>query len=70
MADVVVRRHVYVGMPVMGSYDVFLDDVKIGTVRRNDGVSTGYFGRWHVGTTWFSTRKEAVDYLVKKRRKV
>jgi hypothetical protein len=53
------------GEVIDGEYDVWLDGKEIGTVRRHDHVSRGYWGRWSVGTKYYTdTRADAIAYVV------
>jgi hypothetical protein len=48
-----------------GDYDVRLDGVEIGTVRKGGSHALAYYP-WTVGKQSFATRRDAVEFLVRR----
>ena len=67
MTTKIVKAYYDDGDEIEGVYTVLLDGDAIGEVRRDDSVSKTYWGRWNAGRMGFETRKEAVDYLIKRK---
>lgn len=59
----IVRKHLFEGEWVEGTYDVFLGEKIIGKVRKGTAPN-GYWGCWFAGKQGFPTRREAVQSIV------